>query len=191
MDSFSIIDHMNDYRGDILDDTQPYKDSDEEVKPMTIEDLPNDAGSVKEISDRIKSLSNTSHNMNHMNPNKRDIVDYTQPYKESDEEVTATKSEDLPNDAGSMKEISDRIESLANIIHDMNDYQRNIFDNTRIELISNREEAISHSRVYAILTDEKNKRVFVAFRGTQSPADVHRDANLIFVSGYKDSLPLG
>jgi len=213
MDSLSIFDDMNDHGRDILEDTQPDKESDEEAMAMKLQDLPNDAGSNKEISDHIDSFSiianmnvdtqpykesdqevtavkleylpNDTGSKSEMSDHKEcsskiipDMNHYerTQPHKESDEEVMIMKLKDFPNDAGSMKEIIDRIESLANIIHDMNDYQRDIFDNTRVELIS---ISNSQSRVYAILTDEKNKRIFVAFRGTQSPADIHRDAKLI------------
>jgi len=144
---------------------------------MNLGHILNHAGKEKEISDRIKSLSNIKYHMNLMNPYKRDILDDIKPYKDSDEKVKAMKLEDLPNDAGSMKEICDRIESLSNIIHDMNHYEREIFENSRVELIK---VEISHSRVYAIVNDKRNKRVLVAFRGTQSPSDIYRDAKLIF-----------
>jgi len=41
------MNHMNPYKRDILDDIKPYRESDEKVKAMKLEDLPNDAGSMK------------------------------------------------------------------------------------------------------------------------------------------------
>ena len=69
----------------------------------------------------------------------------------------------------------------------MNHYEREIFDNTRVELIK---VEISHSRVYAIVNYKRNKRVLVVFGGSQLTSDIYRDAKLIFVSGYKDLLSL-
>jgi len=146
---------------------KPFKELSCLMKAMESVNFPSDEDSFSNIIDDLNDYG-------------RDILDNTQPYEESYGLMTAMKLEELPYDAGSEKKISDRVESFHNIINDMNDYERDILHNTRVEFLCRSKEAISQSRVYIIAIDEKNKRVLVAFRGSQSLLDYYRDVNLKF-----------
>jgi len=102
---------------------------------------------------------------------------------DSDDLVNSMREEDIPNDADRAEQLSDRIDSLSNIIDDMNGYERDILDRTLVEFLYDTKDAVEESRVYGIAIDHTNKRILVAFRASSSHADWRRDFDLPLESG--------